>query len=69
MKRKRARGLLLELCRRMYLKEHGTLKGFGKVAKYYRDEWRHKDYRITGGYKKAWNHDYMVTLRKACGMV
>lgn len=68
MSRKRARHLLLELSRRLYLKEHGNLKGFGKIAKFYNDDWRHKDYKTTGGYKKAWNSDLMVQLRATLGM-
>lgn len=69
MRRKRARGLILELCRRLYLKEHGTLKGFGKVAKHYRDDWRHRDYNLTGGYKKAWNCEQIKFIRKEVGML
>lgn len=68
MKRKRARHLLLEVARRVYLGQHGTLKGFGKVAKFYRDEWRHLDYTATGGYKAAWNCEAMAALRKSVGM-
>ena len=68
MTRKRARHLTLELCRRLYLKDHGTLKGFGRIAAHYRDDWRHTDYTTTGGYKKAWNLDIMVQLREILGM-
>lgn len=68
MTRKKARHLNLELCRRLYLKEHGNLKGFGKIAKFYSDSWRHKDYSKTGGYKAAWNNEVMVTLRKSVEM-
>lgn len=68
MTRKRARHLLLEMSRRLYMQEHGTLKGFGKVAKHYSDSWRHANYSITGGYKAAWNSEIMVALRKAVDM-
>lgn len=68
MTRKKARNLLLEMSRRIYLQQHGSLKGFGEVAKFYRDSWRHKDYKSTGGYKKAWNSEIMVALRKSVGM-
>ena len=68
MNRKRARHLLLEVSRRLYLKEHGNLKGFGKIAKFYNDDWRHTDYKVTGGYKAAWNNEIMVRLRESVGM-
>lgn len=68
MTRKRARHLMTEFSRRVYLKENGTLKGFGRSAKYYRDDWRHLNYAETGGYKSAWNSDVMVRLREMYGM-
>ena len=68
MTRKKARKLTMELSRRIYLDSHGTLKGFGKVSKLYNDDWRHKDYSVTGGYKKGWNNDIMVQLRQSFGM-
>lgn len=68
MTRKRARHLLLEMSRRLYLKEHGNLKGFGAIAKFYNDDWRHRDYKATGGYKKAWESDLMKQLRGSLGM-
>lgn len=68
MNRKRARHLVLELARRVYQKENGTLKGFGYIARHYRDEYRHLDYGKTGGYKAAWNHPYMKDLREMYGM-
>lgn len=68
MNRKRARHLLLELSRRLYLAEHGNLKGFGKVARFYNDDWRHTDYKVTGGYKAAWNSDIMMKLRRSLDM-
>lgn len=68
MTRKKARHLNMELCRRLYEREHGTLKGFGIIAKWYSDSWRHTDYSKTGGYKATWNNDVMVQLRKSVGM-
>ena len=68
MTRKRARHLLLEVSRRAYLKQYGSLKGWGKIAKHYRDDWRHKDYTATGGYKNAWNSEIMTLLRESVGM-
>lgn len=68
MNRKKARHLVMEMSRRLYLKEHGDLKGFGKIAKFYNDDWRHTDYNLTGGYKKAWNSPAMTTLREILGM-
>ena len=69
MNRKRARHLLLELSRRIYLEQHGTLKGFGNISRHYRDEWRHLDYSVTGGYKNAWNNSpIMKELREHFGM-
>ena len=63
MNRKRARHLWLELSRRIYLDNYGTLKGFGKIAKHYRDEYRHTDYSKTGGYKAGWENDIVKQLR------
>ena len=68
MTRRKARHLSIELCRRLYMNEHGNLKGFGKVARHYSDSWRHKDYATTGGYKAAWESEIMVMLRKSVGM-
>lgn len=68
MTRKKARNLMLEMSRRVYLKEHGTLKGFGSVAKHYRDDWRHLNYKSTGGYKNAWNSELMKLVRDYVGM-
>lgn len=68
MNRKKARHLMMEVARRLYIKEHGNLKGFGKIEKFYNDDWRHKDYTVTGGYKKAWNSDIMRLLRESLGM-
>lgn len=67
MNRKRARHLHLELSRRIYLREHGTLKGWGKIAKFYNDDWRPK-FRLIYGYKGCWNYDIMVQVRKDYGM-
>ncbi len=68
MTRRRARHLMLELCRRLYLTDHENLKGFGKTAKFYSDDWRHKNYKVTGGYKKAWDSELMRKLRETVGM-
>lgn len=68
MTRKKARRLMIELNRRLYLKQHGTLKGFGAIERFYNDDWRHKDYKSTGGYKAAWNGYYMKVLREMVGM-
>lgn len=64
MNRKRAGHLMLELSRRIYLDYNGTLKGFGKVAQHYRDEYRHTDYSKTGGYKVSWESEIMKKLRE-----
>lgn len=68
MTRKRARHLLLEMSRRLYMQEHGNLKGFGKVARHYSDSWRHANYATTGGYRAAWDSEIMTTLRRSVGM-
>ncbi len=68
MSRKRARHLLIEMSRRLYLEEHGDLKGFGRVMKFYNDDWRHKDFKSTGGYKAGWNCEIMRQLRASLGM-
>lgn len=68
MTRKRARHLLMEMSRRLYLTDHETLKGFGKISKHYRDDWRHLNYKTTGGYKKAWDSEIMRQLRASVEM-
>lgn len=68
MTRKKARHLMLELARRLYLQNNGNLKGFGKIAKFYRDSYRHNDYFVSGGYKATWNSELIVLLRETVGM-
>lgn len=68
MNRKKARRLWIELNRRIYLKQHGTLKGFGAIERHYNDDWRHKDYKSTGGYKASWNSELVKQLRESVGM-
>ena len=67
MNRKRARHLFMELARRNYLEYYGSLKGFGKVAKFYRDEWR-PDIYIIGSYKSAWEHQAIKGMRNLYNM-
>lgn len=67
MKREKARKLMLELARRIHIKEHGTLEGFGKIAKFYRANWMPNS-KITGGYKAAWDSKIMCELREIIGM-
>ena len=66
MTRKKARKLMREFSRRMYLKQHGNLKGFGKIDRFYNDDWRHRDYKATGGYKAGW--EAMKEYREIVGM-
>lgn len=58
---------MVEMVRRMYLKEHGTLKGFGKTASFYRGNWR-PNVNGFGGYKASWESKVMQDLRKSVGM-
>lgn len=72
MTQKKARHLFLELSRRVYLEHHGTLKGFGKAARYYRRNWHPiwytaKVYGITS-YADAWNSSTMAAIRQTVGM-
>lgn len=67
MNRKRARHLFMELARRNYLDYYGSLKGFGKVAKFYRDEWK-PDISIIGSYKSAWEHSTVKEMRSLYNM-
>lgn len=70
MTRKRARHLLMELARRMHLQEHGTLRGFGKTASFYRDSWKPAEgINKFGGYKGAWENEIIREMRKSCGML
>ena len=66
MKRKKARKLVCEAVRRCTLYAQGSLKGFGKSTKFYRDEWR-PDVQQFGGYKGMWESEIMRELRKAVG--
>ena len=67
MNRKKARHLFLELARRNYLDYYGTLKGFGKIAKFYRDEWK-PNISALGGYKESWNSNVIKEIRKNVNM-
>lgn len=67
MTRKHARKLMLELSRRIYLQQNSTLKGFGKIASFYRSNWR-SDARKLGGYKAIWENEFMRELRDSVGM-
>lgn len=67
MNRKRARHLFLELARRNYLEYYGSLKGFGNVAKFYRNEWK-PDITKIGGYKASWEYPVVKELRKHFNM-
>lgn len=70
MTRKRARHLLMELARRIYLEKHGTLRGFGKTASFYRDSWKPGEgINRFGGYKGAWENEIIREIRKSCGML
>lgn len=70
MTRKKARHLLLEMMRRQYLQEHGTLQGFGKVARFYGRSWRPdlSGDALIRSYRGAWEWDVMQILRKRVGM-
>lgn len=67
MTQKHVRKLMLEIARRIYLQEHGTLKGFGKIASYYRSNWK-PDAKKLGGYKAIWENEFMLLLRNNFGM-
>lgn len=56
---------MMELSRQMHIKEHGTLKGFGETAKFYRADWRG---HFPGGYKAAFESEIMKELRAIFGM-
>lgn len=72
MKREKARHMFMEVARRIYENENGNLKGFGKIAKFYRDDWR-PDFKKASeqgmdSYYKMWNSDLMVRLRSSINM-
>lgn len=68
MSRKRARHLFLELARKIQVDQKKSLKGFGKTARFYDDNWRPKVHEL-GGYKGAWNSEIIQDLRKSVGML
>lgn len=67
MTRKTARKLCIEMARRIYLNQNGTLKGFGKVERFYDRNWR-PDIRPHGGYKAVWNSELLKDIRQSVGM-
>lgn len=67
MTRKKMKNLMMEISRRIYLDQHGTLKGWGKTARFYNSDWYPKVEQF-GGYKAAWNSKVMLDLRKSVGM-
>lgn len=65
MTRKRFQGLRLELCRRIWVKEYGSAKGFLKGSKL-RDA--KPNFKIRpGSYKQIWDEDFKE-LRKLVNM-
>ena len=60
---------MMNLARIMYLKEKGTLKGFGKISSFYGRNWRPNMGVIQdcGGYRNVWNSKLMRDLRAAYG--
>jgi hypothetical protein len=58
----------MELARRVYLETHGNLKGFGKIARFYRKDWK-PDVAYRGGYKSVWNTLAMKYVRMLYGML
>lgn len=72
MSRKKMRHLLMEISRQIQLKQTGTLRGWGKIARFYGDSWlpNFDTMRELGinSYKELWECDAMVALRKSVGM-
>ena len=67
MKRDKLRRLFTEIARRSYEQNNGTLKGFGKVAKFYDRNWR-PNVESFGGYKGAWNSEVVKNIRQSVQM-
>lgn len=69
MTQKKARHLMMELSRRLYIEQKGTLKGFGKVSKFYNDKWspRFGSYGVYS-YDDVWNNETITAIRKSVGM-
>ena len=64
MKKNRARKTMLEVARRVHLSQHGSLKGFGETAKFYRRDWK-----VNGcSYKEAMEFEALKELMKSVGM-
>ena len=70
MNRKTLRHKFLELSRRIYFDNHKTYKGFGKIAKFYGENWYPvlKEIQNFGGYKACWNSEIIRQLRDSVGM-
>lgn len=69
MTQKKARHMMMEVSRRIYMNANGTLKGFGKISRFYNDQWKPRFGEMgINSYDDAWNMDAMVALRKTVGM-
>ena len=72
MTRKKMRNNLRELSRRIHLEQHGSLKGWGKIARFYGDQWR-PNWEEAGrwgfkSYSDMWNSKVMTDMRESVGM-
>ena len=61
MKRKRAQHLFLEFARRTYFWYNGTLKGFGKIARFYNSDWKPK-IKASDSYKRIYSKTDAVSI-------
>lgn len=63
----------MEMARRIHLQQHGNLKGFGKTAKFYGDQWRPKfktdlDKYGVNSYQEIFDNETIKALMKSVGM-
>lgn len=68
MTRQRFEGLRLELCRRIWIKEKGTAKGFLKGGQLRDTKINFKENELFKSYNEIWNNTVFKILRESVGM-
>lgn len=68
MTRQRFEGLRLELCRRIWIKEKGSAKGFQCGHKLQDTKVDFRELELLNSYDKIWNDTGFKILRESVGM-
>lgn len=59
---------MMEIARQIYIQQHGTAKGCGKILSFYSARSWRPNVAAFGGYKAAWNSTVLKDLRQSVGM-